>query len=58
MFRADQIVCCLGNVACNKTCKTPIKILNVAKCNLGKVKNIEASAGQRCPHGLDMRGRL
>ena len=29
--------------------------LNVAKCNLGKVK-IEASAGQRCPHGRDMRG--
>ena len=29
--------------------------LNVAKCNLGKVK-IEASAGQRCPHGWDMRG--
>ena len=30
-------------------------VLDVAKCNLGKVK-IEASAGQRCPHGWDMRG--
>ena len=29
--------------------------LNVAKCNLGKVK-IEASVGQRCPHGWDMPG--
>ena len=28
----------------------------VARCNLGKVK-IEASAGKRCPHGRDMRGR-
>ena len=32
------------------------EILNVAKCNLGKVK-IEESAGQQCPHGRDMWGR-
>ena len=32
------------------------KNTNVAKCNLGKV-NIKASAGQRCPHGRDMRGQ-
>ena len=31
--------------------------INVAKCNLGKVK-IEASAGQRCPHGRGTWGRL
>ena len=54
---------CLARFTCGTTglsgtnpqAHPPTMSLNVAKCNLGKVK-IEASAGQRCPHGWDMRG--